>query len=85
MNSDLRVRQGRRELMLQAVAEHQLTLTGVRAADGERKIGYDALLKEFGEQRAGGLFFPYLGADGSGPLVELADGSVKFDDRPGSA
>ena len=77
--SDPRVQQAR-ELMLRAVAEHQLSLTGVRAADGERKVGYDELLKEFGEQRGGNLFFPFLGSGmGSGPLVELADGSVKFD------
>ena len=50
-----------------------------RPANAERKIGYDELLNN-SVQRAGSLFFPYLGAGmGNGRLVELADGSVKFD------
>ncbi|HVT81999.1 MAG TPA: aminotransferase class III-fold pyridoxal phosphate-dependent enzyme [Phycisphaerae bacterium] len=77
--ADPRVADARR-MILAGLAEHQRSLTGVRPPAAERKVAYDELLKQFGQQRAGNLFFPYLGSGfGSGPLVELADGSVKFD------
>jgi 4-aminobutyrate aminotransferase-like enzyme len=76
---DGRVEQARK-LLLQSVQEHQRGLTGVRPADGERKVSYEQLIKEFNQARGGNLYYPYLGAGlGNGPLVELADGSVKFD------
>src|SRR6185295_15939981 len=66
--------------MMQALAEHQKALTAVRPPNPERQVTYDACLKQFGEHRAGALFYPYLGSGiGNGPFVELADGSVKFD------
>jgi 4-aminobutyrate aminotransferase-like enzyme len=69
-----------RDLIAQALAEHQRSLTGVRPADPERKQSYDDLLREFGTIRGGDLYYPYLGSGfGCGPLVELADGSVKYD------
>ena len=38
------------------------------------------MLQKFGDIRGGTLYFPYLGSGiGRGPLVELADGSVKYD------
>ena len=77
--SDPRVKEAHR-LVLQALAEHRQSLTAIRPPDPERAIPYEELLRQFGEHRAGSLFFPYLGAGiGHGPLVELADGSVKFD------
>ena len=79
LRKDPRVHQAR-EMMLQALAEHQRALAGVRGADAERLVAYADVVKQFGEQRAGNLFFPYLGSGiGNGALVELADGSVKFD------
>ena len=69
-----------RDLLLEALAEHQRSITGVRPPHPERKQAYDALLREFGDIRGGDLFYPYLGSGiGQGPLVELADGSVKYD------
>ena len=69
-----------RDLLLEALAEHQRSITGVRAPHPERKQAYDSLLREFGDIRGGDLFYPYLGSGiGQGPLVELADGSVKYD------
>jgi acetylornithine aminotransferase len=77
--ADPRVQQAR-ELLLQALAEHQRPLTAVRPPNPERKTTYDETLRQFGATRAGNLFFPYLGSGmGHGPFVELADGSVKFD------
>lgn len=77
--TDERVKQAR-DLIAQALADHQAALTSVRPADPDLKQSYDKLLQEFGAIRGGNLFFPYLGSGiGRGPLVELADGSVKYD------
>jgi acetylornithine aminotransferase len=76
---DPRVMQAKR-LMLEALEARQADITSVRAADPERKIAYDALIRSFSQDRAGELFYPYLASGiGRGPLVELADGSVKYD------
>src|SRR4051794_29486151 len=77
--ADPRVAQAK-ELLRAALADHQKQITGVRAANPDRKVAYDELLKHFGAARGGALFFPYLGSGlGRGALVELADGSVKYD------
>ncbi len=56
------------------------TITGVRGPKSEHKIGYDRLLAEAAEVRGRGLYYPFIGSGmGNGALVELADGSVKFD------
>lgn len=47
--------------------------------EGEKK-SYEQLIHRFQEVRSGKLFYPFLGSGiGRGPLVELADGSVKYD------
>jgi acetylornithine aminotransferase len=77
--TDPRVAQAK-ALLQAALAEHQKQLTGVRPPSAERKVEYDELLKHFGQSRGGPLYFPYLGSGiGKGALVELADGSVKYD------
>jgi len=77
--NDPRVAQAKR-LIADALAEHQRKLTGIRAADPTLKQSYDDTIKRFGELRGGSLYYPYLGSGfGKGALVELADGSVKFD------
>jgi acetylornithine aminotransferase len=77
--TDPRVAQAK-ALLHAALAEHQKQLTGVRPPSAERKVEYDELLKHFGQSRGGPLYFPYLGSGiGKGALVELADGSVKYD------
>jgi acetylornithine aminotransferase len=44
------------------------------------KMQYDESLKSLGENRGGKLFYDYIGSGfGSGPFVELADGSTKYD------
>lgn len=69
-----------KKLIRDAVKEHQKKITGVKAADPALKEEYQATLKKFGEQRGGPLFYQYLGSGiGNGALVELADGSVKYD------
>ncbi len=77
--SDRRVADGKR-LILEALAEHQSRLTGPRAADPALQLTYDEAIDRFGKIRGGGLYYPYLGSGfGKGALVELADGSVKYD------
>ncbi len=77
--SDSRVAQAKR-LLLEALADHQKRIAGIRPPLPDLQTKYSELLRHFGELRGGSLFFPYLGSGfGKGPLVELADGSVKYD------
>jgi acetylornithine aminotransferase len=69
-----------KKLIKEALTEHQSKITGIKAADPALKESYDSLLKKMAEYRGGALFYNYLGSGiGHGPLVELADGSVKYD------
>lgn len=77
--TDPRVQQAR-QLIRDALLERQQSLTGVRPPDPARLASYDEALQAFASARGGGLYYPYLGSGiGNGPLVELADGSVKYD------
>ncbi len=77
--SDPRIGQAR-QLILDSLADAQKSLIGVKPADPERKQTYEQAIKEMCQLRGGGLFYPYLGSGlGNGALVELADGSVKYD------
>lgn len=56
------------------------SLTGERPANPGLKASYDALMARAAAARGRGLLYPYLGSGlGRGALVELADGSVKWD------
>ncbi len=69
-----------KKLLKEALIDHTAKLTEVKSANKDLKKDYDKLLKTFGEQRGGNLFYNYLGSGmGHGALVELADGSVKYD------
>jgi 4-aminobutyrate aminotransferase-like enzyme len=77
--SDPRLKDAKK-LIQDALKEHQSKITGVRGAIPELKESYDQLLKRMADYRGGALFYNYLGSGiGNGPLVELADGSVKYD------
>lgn len=76
---DPRVAQAKR-LLLDAVADHQSSLKSIRPPDPERQQHYAQLLKSFAAFRGNPLWFPYIGSGiGNGALVELLDGSVKYD------
>ncbi len=69
-----------RALILEALAEHQKDFSGVKPPRLERVAEYAATLEGYQSLRGGPLFFPYLTSGlGRGPLVELLDGSVKYD------
>lgn len=76
---DKRVAEAKR-LLHEAVADQRQRLTGVRPPQPKLKQTYEAMLSDMATFRGGKLWFPYLGSGmGNGPLVELADGSVKYD------
>jgi len=55
-------------------------LNSVKPPKEELKTCYQEMLERCAKARGGGLYYPYLGTGrGSGPFVELADGSVKYD------
>lgn len=69
-----------KKLLIEAVREHQKSLTGIRPPNPALKQKYTELIETFTEDRGNKLWFPYLGSGiGNGVLVELADGSVKYD------
>ena len=77
--SDPRIAQAK-QLLLAAMADHQRAITGIRPPLADLKVSYQDLISNFSAARCGTLFFPYLGSGlGKGSLVELADGSVKYD------
>ncbi len=62
------------------VETKQRELTGARPARAELKETLDGWLKRAAEVRGRGPLYPYLGSGvGNGALVELVDGSVKWD------
>jgi 4-aminobutyrate aminotransferase-like enzyme len=69
-----------KKLLTDALKEHSKKITGVKPADPDLKNSYEELLKSFAQDRGGALWYKYLGTGmGNGALVELADGSVKYD------
>jgi len=58
----------------------QSKITGVRPAQADRKVTLDAWMVRTAEVKGRASFHPYLGTGlGNGALVELVDGSVKWD------
>ena len=77
--SDPRVAEAKK-LLLTALGDHQRQLTSPHGPLGDLKEAYAQSLAQFAELRGGALYYPYLASGiGRGPLVELADGSVKYD------
>ena len=67
-------------VLLQNLQNYQAQIQTVKAADTDLAMDYQKAIEEFSTQRGGALFFPYLASGlGRGCLVELADGSVKYD------
>lgn len=76
---DPRVTEAKR-LLREALAAHQAGLTGIRPPHPTLVKDYGETLERFAALRGAPLYYPYLGSGfGRGALVELADGSVKYD------
>lgn len=79
LQQDPRVTEAKK-LLLEAVGDQQKKLTGIKAADPERIHSYEEIIEKYSQYRGGKLWYPYLGSGiGNGALVELGDGSVKYD------
>lgn len=77
--NDPRIAQAK-QLLLDAVKTHKQKLSTIRPSIPALRENYQKLLKDMAECRGSKLWFPYLGSGiGNGALVELLDGSVKYD------
>lgn len=69
-----------KELLLEALSNPDYKLKNVRPPQKALISSYEETITTFNQLRGGNLYFPYLGSGwGSGPFVELLDGSVKYD------
>lgn len=76
---DKRVLEAKR-LLKEALTEYQNKIHGPKAADADKQAEYQRMIDQFTKLRGGPLFFPYLSSGiGRGALVELTDGSIKYD------
>lgn len=77
--NDPRVIEGKK-LFLAALLDHQQQCTAIRPPDPALKKTYHELIALFNEYRGGNLYYPFIGSGfGHGALVELLDGSIKYD------
>ena len=67
--------------LLQVIADASAKVNGVRPSRSDQaREEYKKAIAEFQRDRGRDLYFPFLSAGlGHGPLVELEDGSVKYD------
>ncbi len=79
LKQDPRIAEGKK-LLIEAIRDYQKSLTHISPPQSELTQSYESTLETFHQVRGGRLYFPYLGSGwGHGPLVELLDGSVKYD------
>ena len=77
--NDPRIQEAKK-LLADTLMDHSKNITEVKAGNPELKEEYTKMLESFSAQRGGKLFYDYIGSGiGNGSLVELADGSVKYD------
>lgn len=69
-----------KQLILEALHDHQQKIQAIAPPNPQLKEAYDKLLSEYEQLRGGKLWYPLLGSGiGNGVFVELADGSIKYD------
>ena len=77
--NDPRVREAKKMLM-EAVQDYQKSMHSIQPPQSQLLPAYEDILNTFNIIRGGKLYFPYIGSGwGHGPLVELLDGSIKYD------
>lgn len=68
------------DAIVEELRERQSAITDVKGPDSESRVHFDELAKAVAGARGRGLYYDYIGSGiGNGALVELADGSVKWD------
>lgn len=68
------------DAIVEQVRRHSSTITGDRPARDDLKADYKALMDRAAKVKGRALLYPLIGSGvGNGPLVEMADGSVKWD------
>ncbi len=68
------------KLIDEAIESYRDQIAAVKPPREELKQNYNETIESFNRIRGGNLYFPYLGSGwGRGPLVELLDGSIKYD------
>lgn len=78
-NHDPRIKEAKR-LIKNTLTDYQNKIIGVRKSDVSLQKGYAQWLDEISALRGRPLYFPYISSGiGRGALVELMDGSVKYD------
>lgn len=78
-NADPRIDQAKK-LVLDALKDHQAQIKGVKGPAANLQNSYAKAIEEFEKIRGAKLYYPYLGSGfGKGSLVELNDGSIKYD------
>jgi acetylornithine/N-succinyldiaminopimelate aminotransferase len=78
LKEDKRIQEGK-TLILQAIEELQ-DQCSLKGPDKDLEKAYQKSLEDFAQLRGASLWYPYLGSGfGKGALVELTDGSVKYD------
>jgi len=79
LKKDPRVIEAKR-LLKEVLSDHRNAIESVKPADEDLKRKFQNMLEKIAEVRGRPMFFPYISSGlGNGALVELADGSVKYD------
>jgi len=68
------------DILVEQALAINASIIAIRDADDSQKTAYAATIAQFESQRGGALWYPYIGSGrGNGALVELLDGSIKYD------
>ncbi|MCM8531871.1 MAG: aminotransferase class III-fold pyridoxal phosphate-dependent enzyme [Lentisphaeraceae bacterium] len=79
LSQDPRVAQAKK-LLLEALNDSKKKITKVLPPDKGRRSHFEDLSSRCSQARGGNIYYPYIGSGiGNGALVELEDGSVKYD------
>jgi 4-aminobutyrate aminotransferase-like enzyme len=66
--------------LLQAISEASSRVQSIQPSSPEMRDQYSKSIQDFNKNRGRDLYFPFVAAGlGSGPYIELLDGSVKLD------
>ncbi|MCM8541831.1 MAG: aminotransferase class III-fold pyridoxal phosphate-dependent enzyme, partial [Lentisphaeraceae bacterium] len=79
LKNDPRVQQAK-DLLLEALNDAKKDITKVKGPDSDLIESYEKLVNRCSAARGANIYYPYLGSGiGNGALVELSNGSVKYD------